>query len=72
MARIALTVLVKETYLSRFSVVVDGCRREGMAVEREMVALGVFSGKIEADKLTDLERVEGVASIEPERPLRTC
>ncbi|WP_171815133.1 hypothetical protein [Advenella kashmirensis] len=38
MARITLTVLVKETYRNRFSVVVDDCRRQGMAVEREMTA----------------------------------
>lgn len=70
MARIALTVLVKETYLNRFSVVVQGCRNQGMAVEREMVTLGAFSGEIEADKVSELGSVEGVAAVEADRPMR--
>ncbi|AHG64646.1 hypothetical protein [Advenella mimigardefordensis] len=70
MTRITLTVLVKETYRDRFSVVVEGCRRQGMAVEREMMALGLFSGNIESDKLTGLHAVEGVAAVEADRPIR--
>ena len=70
MARITLTVLVKETYRNRFSVVVDDCRRQGMAVEREMTALGLFSGNIEAEKVTELSAVEGVAAVEADRPMR--
>jgi hypothetical protein len=70
MARITLTVLVKETHRNRFSVVVEGCRRQGMAVEREMTALGLFSGNIEAEKVTKLNSVEGVAAVEADRPMR--
>ncbi|HLU01249.1 MAG TPA: hypothetical protein VKZ94_00700 [Advenella sp.] len=72
MARITLTVLVKETHRNRFSVVVEDCRRQGMAVEREMTALGLFSGNIEADRVTELRAVEGVAAIEADRPMRPC
>lgn len=70
MTRITLTVLVKETYRNRFSVVVEDCRRQGMAVEREMTALGLFSGNIEAEKVTELRAVEGVAAVEADRPMR--
>jgi len=70
MARITLTVLVKETYRDRFSIVVEGCRQQGMAVEREMTALGLFSGHIEAEKLTVLRSVEGVAAVEADRPMQ--
>jgi hypothetical protein len=72
MTRITLTVLVKETYRERFSVVVEDCRRQGMAVEREMTALGLFSGNIEAEKVTQLSAVEGVAAVEADRPMRNC
>jgi len=72
MARITLTVLVKETYRERFSVVVEDCRRQGMAVEREMTALGLFSGNIEAENVTQLRAVEGVAAVEADRPMRNC
>ena len=70
MTRITLTVLVKETYLDRFPQVVEGCRRQGMVIEREMVALGVFSGTVEPEHLSEVGAVEGVASVEPERPVR--
>ncbi len=70
MARITLTVLVKETYLDRFPLVVEGCRKQGMVIEREMVALGVFSGTAEPERLPELGAVEGVASVEAERPVR--
>jgi hypothetical protein len=72
MTRITLTVLVKETYRERFSVVVEDCRRQGMAVEREMTALGLFSGNIEAENVTQLRAVEGVAAVEADRPMRNC
>ncbi len=72
MSRIALTVLVKETYLSQFALVVEGCREQGMTVDREMISLGAFSGNIDAGRLSDLKSVDGIDKIESDRPMRAC
>ncbi|WP_276809606.1 hypothetical protein [Castellaniella defragrans] len=67
MARIRLTVLVRETWRDRYPLVVEHCRQAGLAVERELVAVGVIAGSIEEDRVPGLARVEGVSAVEPER-----
>ncbi len=67
MARVRLTVLVRESWRDRYPLVVEDCRQAGLAVERELVAVGVIAGSIEEDLLIGLARVEGVSAVEPER-----
>jgi len=67
MARIRLTVLVREAWLDRYPLVVERCRRAGLTVERELVAVGVIAGSIEEDLVAALMGVEGVSAVEPER-----
>lgn len=71
MARIRLTVLVREAWRDRYPLVVERCRQAGLTVERELVAVGVITGSIEEDLLTALMGVEGVSAVEPERINRT-
>lgn len=71
MARIRLTILVREAWRDRYPLVVEHCRQAGLTVERELVAVGVIAGSIEEDLLTALMGVEGVSAVEPERINRT-
>ncbi|TEA79172.1 hypothetical protein [Allopusillimonas ginsengisoli] len=64
---IKLTVLVSETWRSRFPEVVENCRRAGMVIERELVAVGIISGSIDESAVNILAKIEGVQAIEPER-----
>src|SRR5690606_41557760 len=70
MARIRLTVLVRDTWRDRYPQVVEHCRQAGLAVERELVAVGVIVGSIEEELLVAVSRVEGVSAVEPERANR--
>jgi hypothetical protein len=67
MARIRLTVLVRETWRDRYPLVVERCRQAGLTVERELVAVGAIAGSIEEDLLAALAEIEGVSAVEPER-----
>lgn len=67
MARIRLTVLVHENWRDRFSVIVENCRLAGLAVERELVTIGVITGNIDEDRVSALAHIEGVSAVETER-----
>jgi hypothetical protein len=67
MARIRLTVLVRDAWRDRYPLVVEHCRQAGLTVERELVAVGVIAGSIEEELLAALSAVEGVSAVEPER-----
>lgn len=70
MARIRLTILVHESCRDCFPEVVERCREAGLAVEREMVSIGVITGSIDEAGMHGLESIEGVAAVEPERTHR--
>jgi hypothetical protein len=65
-----LTVLVRDTWLDRYRLVVEHCRQAGLTVERELVTVGVIVGTIEEELLAVLSGVEGVSAVEPERSNR--
>lgn len=70
MSQIKLTILVHEAWLNRFPQVVESCRRVGLVVQRELVAVGVINGSIDESSVETLTRVEGVRAVEPERTNR--
>ncbi|NYT86366.1 hypothetical protein [Pollutimonas harenae] len=53
--------------MSRYAEVVEGCRRAGMAVERELVAIGIIAGTIEVSRVQELYKIAGVRDVEPSR-----
>lgn len=61
-----VTVVVDDEHQSQIQVVVDDLRAQGLQVDRVMETLGMVTGTASGD-LTALERVEGVAAVEPER-----
>ena len=70
MAQVRLTVVVRETWLDRYPLVLAHCREAGLVVERELVTVGVIGGTIDEDRLADLAGIEGVSAVEPERTNR--
>ena len=67
MAAEQVTVAIDEGYRARFREVVDRARKVGLRVDQELSELGIVTGSIEADKIDDLARVEGIQSAERAR-----
>jgi hypothetical protein len=70
MATERVQVAIDEKYHDRFPQVVERIKSAGLKVERELQEAGVVTGSIDADKLGELERVEGVAAAERTRQVR--
>jgi hypothetical protein len=56
--------------LEHFSEVVERVRKAGLKVEQALEEVGVVSGSIDSAKLAALERLKGVAAVEPVRTVR--
>ncbi|MYN13281.1 hypothetical protein GSY71_09015 [Pusillimonas sp. TS35] len=67
MSRVHINIIVQEAWRPRFPQVVENCRRAGIEIEHELVAVGVITGSIDSGRLATLAVIEGVAAIEPER-----
>ena len=70
MATAQVSVSVEEAYRDRFAEVIERARKAGLKVEQELREIGIITGSIEADKLDDLERVEGVRYAEAARTIQ--
>ena len=70
MAAERVNVAIDEKYRGRFSQVVDRMKQAGLKVDQELEDAGVVTGSIDADKLVELERVEGVTAAERSREIR--
>jgi hypothetical protein len=53
-------------------VVTAKLREAGLEVDAALDTLGMVTGKIEPNKLTDLHQVEGVASVRPQATAHTA
>lgn len=67
MKPVRLTVLVREDWRDRRALVRAHCEEVGFVVESELANLGALTGSIDEDRVDTLAKVEGVASVEPER-----
>ncbi|MBO8195652.1 hypothetical protein ITI46_28970 [Streptomyces oryzae] len=54
----------------RFADVVAALQRAGLTVTGEQPSLGTLSGTVAEDRIPALEAVDGVESIDRERPIR--
>lgn len=59
-----VNVAVSSDYLSRFSDVVERCRVAGLEVEQVLPMIGVITGTVDAQKLAQIQKVEGVNAVE--------
>jgi hypothetical protein len=67
MAKVHLTVSIKDEHLPRFQDVVDRMRKTGFAVDQELKSTGVVTGNIDSEKVSDLRRLNEVAHVEESR-----
>jgi hypothetical protein len=67
---IQVNITVADTHLDQFDHVVQRCQEVGLRVEQQFWNIGVISGRIEAAKLPDLKRIEGVAAVETSRTIQ--
>jgi hypothetical protein len=65
-----VTVAVADDYQDRFSEVVERSKKAGLDVDQQLQTVGVVTGSIDADKVKDLEQVEGVAAVESARRIQ--
>ena len=55
-------------YLARpLPEVVENCRRAGLVVQRELIAVGIIIGSIDENSVSVLTQIEGVRAVERER-----
>ncbi len=66
MSKTPVNISVSDDHLDRFPEVVSELRKAGLQVEQELAAVGIVSGTVEEDQLADVEKVAGVAAVEPE------
>ena len=65
MSKIKISVSVDDSHLSQIEQVSQQLQSSGMSVEQTLSTIGVISGSISADKLDDLDQIEGI-KVEPQ------
>ena len=68
-SQIQLAVLVDDNYLpkAKFADVVKRVKKAGLKVSEQLADSGVLTGTIGANKVDELRKVQGVASVEISR-----
>ena len=67
MAKVNLSVSVKEEHRPRFAELVKQLKKSGLTVDQELHTAGVVTGSIESEKVQDLKKLTGVAHVEESR-----
>jgi hypothetical protein len=66
MAKIKLSVVIRDSHLPKFSEVVKNLKKAGMTVENQLKTTGIVTGSVDEKNLKDLKSVSGVAEVEKE------
>jgi hypothetical protein len=64
-----VTVSIADAALARFDAIVAACRRAGLQVTQQLPSLGIVVGRIDPGRIPDLQRIEGVATVELARDI---
>jgi hypothetical protein len=64
------TPVVVAIDVDRFDDTVRALRAMGVVVEQEMRDIGTVSGRMAGDRLADVQGLDGVIAVEPERPVQ--
>ncbi len=70
MAKVNLSVSVKDDHLPRFSDLVSQMKKTGFNVDQELASAGVVTGSIDDYKVPALRKLTGVAHIEESRTIQ--
>jgi hypothetical protein len=64
-----VVVSVADEHVGSLGRVADALRAAGMHVEQTLERIGVITGRVDAARLASLSLVDGVAAVEPSRPI---
>lgn len=68
MTQIKLSVLVEDSFLSKFDEIVEKIKAAGMNVEYALRITGIITGEADEQKINQLNNIAGIAKIEEQRP----
>jgi hypothetical protein len=67
MAKLNVTVSIKDEHLPHFPEVVEGMKKTGFEVDKQLESLGVVTGTIDSDKVHALRALKGIGNVEESR-----
>ncbi len=67
MAKVNVSISIKDDHLSRFAEAVEHVKKAGLQVDQAMPAVGVITGSIEQSKIASLQQLASVANVEESR-----
>lgn len=70
MAKVRLSVSVSDSHLQHLGKIAKAAAKAGMKVEQKLEGLGVLTGSIDASKVKQLHKIEGVSHVEEERKVK--
>lgn len=70
MAKVNLSISVKDEQLPRFSEVVKQLKKTGLQVEQTLESVGVVTGSIESEKIPDIRKIAGVSNVDESRDVQ--
>jgi hypothetical protein len=67
MAKVNVSISIKDDHLPRFAETVEHLKREGLQVDQALQGVGVITGSIEHSKIAALQQLPSVANVEESR-----
>ncbi len=64
---VEITIAIGNRYLSKFDAIVSSCEAVGLQVSQKLTQLGLIIGRIKADKIAELQQIEGITAVEQSR-----
>jgi PHP family Zn ribbon phosphoesterase len=70
MAKVNLSVSVKDEHMPKFTEIVKELKKTGFNVDQELASAGVVTGSIDDQKVHDLKKLTGVEHVEESRGIQ--
>lgn len=67
MAKVNVSISIKDDHLPRFDDTVEHLKRAGLQVDQALKGVGVITGSIEQTKIASLQQLPSVANVEETR-----
>lgn len=70
MPKVNLTVAIADDHLDHLMAIAEALQAQGLEIHQVMEMIGVITGSCETAQVKALTQVEGVESVETERPIQ--
>lgn len=70
MAKVNVSVSIKDEHLPRFAEAVQHLKKKGFQVEQALESVGVVTGSIDSARLAALKQIPAVANVEEARTVQ--